>query len=220
MRNWNPLGLVSTTVANRRSITLKLLSHYHKAAMPTCESQEHLRLPHPKPQANHKMADNEASQPIHVFIKLNNGESFKQWKTKEISEIIQELKSELGSFAKGGVAIAAGGDILIQPISILQQEHLFSLTTVLKGTLPVTCSLKKKLHLSFSGDLVGYYRRHQWRNQPSSHQKWLQDKNSKSILHPQRYCQITLYHSHPRIWSSQTTLNSQLSTQNKQLSNS
>lgn len=66
-----------------------------------------------------------------------------QKKTKEISEIIQELEEEYGTFAKGGVTIPTGGDIFIRPSSILQQEHLLSITTISKGTVPVTCSLPR-----------------------------------------------------------------------------
>jgi hypothetical protein len=51
---------------------------------------------------------------IPVFIKLKDGGSFNKRKTKVISEIIQELENEIGSFAKGGVTIAAGGDIFIR----------------------------------------------------------------------------------------------------------
>ena len=89
------------------------------------------------------MAKSIDHQPIPVFIKLNNGESFKQMKTSVISEIIQELEKEFGTFEKGGVTIAAGGDIFIRPTSTLQQEHLLATKLVAKVTLEVTCTLPK-----------------------------------------------------------------------------
>ncbi|KAK4024839.1 hypothetical protein OUZ56_010333 [Daphnia magna] len=89
------------------------------------------------------MATNNDYLPTPVFIKLSDGSSFKQKKSKEISEIIQDLENELGTFAKGGVTIAPGGDIFIRPTSILQQEHLLSIKTIAKGTIGVTCTLPK-----------------------------------------------------------------------------
>lgn len=89
------------------------------------------------------MSTNKESQPVPVFIKLRDGGSFKQKKTKEISDIIQELENELGPFAKGGVTIASGGDMFIRPTTTLQQEHLLSIKTVAKGTIPVSCALPK-----------------------------------------------------------------------------
>ena len=95
---------------------------YLQADTPT-SAQKPAQPPSPLPN---KMAKSIDHQPIPVFIKLNNGESFKQMKTSVISEIIQELEKEFGTFEKGGVTIAAGGDIFIRPTSTLQQEHLLA----------------------------------------------------------------------------------------------
>jgi hypothetical protein len=52
-------------------------------------------------------------------------------KTLEISEIVQELESELGTFEKGGVTIAAGGDLFIHPITKKQKNGTYASEKVL-----------------------------------------------------------------------------------------
>jgi hypothetical protein len=87
------------------------------------------------------MAENEEPQSAPVFIRPLNGSSFKQRKTVKI---IPELEKEFGSFAKGGVTVAAGGDVFTRPSTILQQKHLqLAVISVLRRTIPLTCTLPK-----------------------------------------------------------------------------
>jgi hypothetical protein len=39
---------------------------------------------------------------VPIFIKREDGKSFRQMKSKEIAEIVNELEEELGLFEKGG----------------------------------------------------------------------------------------------------------------------
>ncbi|KZS05081.1 Uncharacterized protein APZ42_031817 [Daphnia magna] len=80
-------------------------------------------------------------KPIPVFIKRNGLSTFKKMKSEEISAIIQELEQKLGPFEKGGVSIAAGGDLLIRPTSCEQQNQLLDTHKVLNGEIEVNCSL-------------------------------------------------------------------------------
>lgn len=59
-------------------------------------------------------------------------------KTVEITQIIQELESELGLFDKGGVTLATGGDLFIRPTTKEQQMKLLKVNHVLNGTVMVT----------------------------------------------------------------------------------
>jgi hypothetical protein len=78
-----------------------------------------------------------------IFIKRDDGKSFKEMKSIEISHIIQELESNLGQFEKGGVTIASGGDLFIRPTTEDQQQKLLHVNFVLNGKIIVTCSLPK-----------------------------------------------------------------------------
>ncbi|XP_045028526.1 uncharacterized protein LOC116916572, partial [Daphnia magna] len=73
-------------------------------------------------------------------MKRDDGISFKQMKTVEITQIIQELESELGLFDKGGVTLATGGDLFIRPITKEQQMKLLKVNHVLNDTVMVTCT--------------------------------------------------------------------------------
>lgn len=83
------------------------------------------------------------SKQIPLFIKREDGLSFKQMKTCEISQILQELESKLGPFEAGGVTIAAGGDLFIRPKSKEQQELLLKVKYVLNGRIMVACTQPK-----------------------------------------------------------------------------
>ncbi|KAK4030716.1 hypothetical protein OUZ56_024055 [Daphnia magna] len=73
-----------------------------------------------------------------IFMKRDDGISFKQMKTVEITQIIQELESELGLFDKGGVTLATGGDLFIRQTTKEQQMKLLKVNHVLNGTVMVT----------------------------------------------------------------------------------
>ncbi|KAI9553709.1 hypothetical protein GHT06_021639 [Daphnia sinensis] len=73
-------------------------------------------------------------------MKRDDGISFKQMKTLEITQIIQELESELGLFDKGGVTLAPGGDLFIRPTTKEQQVKLLKVNYALNGTIMVTCT--------------------------------------------------------------------------------
>lgn len=62
-------------------------------------------------------------------------------KLEDISNIIRDLEQKFDLFVKGGVTIASGGDLFIRPTSSTQQKELLSTTSVLNGTLSVTCFL-------------------------------------------------------------------------------
>ncbi len=78
-----------------------------------------------------------------IFIKHDDGKSFKEMKSIEISHIVQELESNLGKFEKDGVTIASGGDFFIRPITEDQQQNLLHVNFVLGGKIMVTRSLPK-----------------------------------------------------------------------------
>lgn len=78
---------------------------------------------------------------VPIFIKREDGKSFKQMKSKEIAEIVNELEEELGLFEKGGVSIATGGDLFIRPATKDQQLKLLKINYVHKGKIMVTCKL-------------------------------------------------------------------------------
>ena len=78
-----------------------------------------------------------------IFIKRDDGKSFKEMKSIEISHIVQDLESNPGKFEKYGVTIASGGDFFIRPITEDRQQKLLQEKFVLGGKIMVTCSLPK-----------------------------------------------------------------------------
>jgi hypothetical protein len=76
-----------------------------------------------------------------VFIKRSDGVSFKSMKSSEVADILRELEQKFGSFEKGKVTIAAGGDLLIRPANSKQQENLLDTSRVLKDIIEVITSL-------------------------------------------------------------------------------
>jgi hypothetical protein len=73
-----------------------------------------------------------------IFIKRDDGKSFKEMKSIEISHIVQELESNLGKFEKDGVTIASGGDLFIILITEDQQQKFLHVNFVLGGKIMVT----------------------------------------------------------------------------------
>ena len=78
-----------------------------------------------------------------IFIKRDDGRSFKEMKSIEISHIVQELESNLGKFEKDGDTIASGGDLFIILITEDQQQKFLHVNFVLGGKIMVTWSLRK-----------------------------------------------------------------------------
>jgi hypothetical protein len=105
----------------------------------------HPELKFPSPQVTppkSKMASTSTESTIvPIFIKREVGKSFRQMKSKEIAEIVNELEEELGFFEKGGVSIATGGDLFIRPATKDQQLKLLKVNYVHKGKIMVTCKL-------------------------------------------------------------------------------
>lgn len=81
--------------------------------------------------------------PTLIFMKNDDGKSFKQMKTIEITQIIEELESNLGVFEKGGVTIAPGGVLFIKPTTKIQQLQLLKVTYTLNGKIMVICTEPK-----------------------------------------------------------------------------
>lgn len=76
-----------------------------------------------------------------VFMRRDDGGSFKTMKSDQISAILKELELKLGRFEIGRMSIAAGGDLLIRPNSKTQQEELMKISKVLNYSIDVRCSL-------------------------------------------------------------------------------
>lgn len=76
-----------------------------------------------------------------VFMKINGNHTFKQMRSENISKIVKELEEIMGVFEKGGVTIAAGGDLFIRPRTRDQLNKLLESTSVLDGSIEVICTL-------------------------------------------------------------------------------
>ncbi|KAK4045301.1 hypothetical protein OUZ56_032839 [Daphnia magna] len=70
-----------------------------------------------------------------VFMRRDDGGSFKTMKSDQISAILKELELKLGRFEIGRMSIAAGGDLLIRPNSKTQQEELMKISKVLNYSI-------------------------------------------------------------------------------------